>query len=67
MFNRYFYRTQGACMFKCILFCSLSLQFVFSYAQSRKDIEPQDWANYVRTAGHGLNKDNIDGTIRDAQ
>ncbi len=54
-------------MFKCILFCTLSLQFVFSYAQSPKDIKPQDWANYVRTAGHGLNKDNIDATIRDAQ
>lgn len=54
-------------MFKGILFCTLSLQVVFSQAQSRKDIEQQDWANYVHTAGHGLNKGNIDGTIRDAQ
>ena len=43
-------------MFKCILYCTLSLQFVFSQAQSRKDIEQQDWANYVRIAGHGLIK-----------
>src|SRR6188474_1989371 len=54
-------------MFKCILFCTLSLQVVFSQAQSQKDIEPQDWANYVRIAGHGLNKGNIDAKIRDAQ
>jgi len=54
-------------MIKYILFCTLSLQFVFSQAQSQKDIEPQDWANYVRIAGHGLNKGNIDATIRDAQ
>ena len=54
-------------MFKYILFCTLSLQVVFSQAQSRKYIEPQDWANYVRTAGHGLNKNNIEATIKDAQ
>jgi len=54
-------------MYKYILFCTLSLQVVFLEAQSRKNIEQQDWANYVRTAGHGLNKANIDATIRDAQ
>jgi hypothetical protein len=27
----------------------------------------QNWTNYIRTAGHGLNPDNIDATIADAR
>jgi hypothetical protein len=50
-----------------ILFCAFTLHFVFSYAQPQKNFEPQDWTNYVRIAGHGLNKGNIESTIKDAQ
>ncbi len=28
--------------------------------------KPGDWTNYIRTAGHGLSKDNVDATIKDA-
>lgn len=27
---------------------------------------PQDWTNYIRTVGHGLNMDNIESIISDA-
>jgi hypothetical protein len=46
-------------MLKYILFFAFSLQVCFS--QTR-----QDWTHYVRTAGHGLSKENIDATIKDA-
>ncbi|MDZ7765955.1 MAG: hypothetical protein U5K00_16315 [Melioribacteraceae bacterium] len=26
----------------------------------------QNWTHYVRTAGHGLNKENVEATIKDA-
>jgi hypothetical protein len=40
-----------------ILFIAVSFSTIFSQ---------QNWTNYVRTAGHGLNKSNIDETIADA-
>ena len=54
-------------MHKFILFCLFILCFVISYAQTQKNFEPQDWTHYVRIAGHGLNKGNIESTIKDAQ
>jgi hypothetical protein len=38
-----------------------------SQAQTQKKFEPQDWTHYVRIAGHGLNKGNIESTIKDVQ
>ena len=29
--------------------------------------KPRDWTNYIRTAGHGLSKENIEATIKDAK
>ena len=47
----------------CIVFC---LQFAISHAQ-KKNIDTQNWTHYVRMAGHGLNKNNISATIKDAE
>ena len=66
MLNCTSYKRQRAYMFKYILCCILSLQCIFSRAQYRKDNEHQDWTNYVRTGGHGLDRGNIDATIKDA-
>lgn len=41
-----------------LAFVVLSLSTVFSQ---------QNWTHYIRTAGHGLNKSNIDATIDDAK
>lgn len=43
------------------LFLLLSVSFSLCAAAQ------QNWTNFVRTAGHGLNKSNIDRTIKDAQ
>jgi len=53
-------------MLKYILFFALTLQVCFSQTKNNRDFGEQDWTHYVRTAGHGLNKGNIDATIRDA-
>lgn len=42
-----------------LLISFLLLSFTIIYSQ-------QDWTHYIRTAGHGLNKSNIDATIKDA-
>ena len=49
-------------MLKYILVFALGVQFASTFAQS-----PQNWTHFVRTAGHGLNKGNIEATIKDAQ
>jgi len=51
---------------KIIMFCLL-MHNLFSQAQLQSNLKPQDWTNYVRIAGHGLNKNNIDATIKDAE
>ena len=53
-------------MFKNILYCLLVLMFACSPKKTVKDSKPQNWTNYVRTAGHGLDKENINATINDA-
>ncbi|RYG54687.1 MAG: hypothetical protein EOO01_00805 [Chitinophagaceae bacterium] len=54
-------------MLKYLFGVVLSFQFVAVHSQARQDTTVQNWTHYVRTAGHGLNKDNIDATIKDAQ
>ncbi len=54
-------------MLKYLFGVVLSFQFVAVHAQDRKDTALQNWTHYVRTAGHGLNRNNIDATIKDAQ
>lgn len=41
-------------------------QLGYSQSKSEKFPAGQNWTNYVRTAGHGLNANNIDATIKDA-
>lgn len=54
-------------MLKYLCGIVLSVQFLSVHAQRPKDTAVQDWTHYVRTAGHGLNKNNIDATIKDAE
>lgn len=53
------------------IFFSLCLMFYFACTQqtnqTQKPENQQNWTHYVRTAGHGLNKENIERTIQDAQ
>ena len=45
------------------IFFSLCLMFYFACTQqtnqTQKPENQQNWTHYVRTAGHGLNKENI--------
>ncbi len=58
-------------IFKLVLFCVLILisGCTDSNSKLQKIVEhdkPRDWTNYIRTAGHGLTKENVDATIKDA-
>lgn len=58
-------------IFNLVLLCVLILisGCTDSDSKPQKIVEhdkPRDWTNYIRTAGHGLNKENVDATIKDA-
>lgn len=53
-------------MFKNILYCSIVFMLGCSTKGIVKDSKPQNWTNYVRTAGHGLDKEKINAIINDA-
>jgi hypothetical protein len=63
-------RTGRIVQMKIVLIISISL-FILSCAEkterSTSENTTQNWTHYVRTSGHGLNMENIERTIRDAQ
>ena len=57
---------KGKLVFLCVLLFISGCDSNSKASQAGGQEAPRDWTHYIRTAGHGLNKENIDATIQDA-